>query len=127
MITVGSKAFRMASRVVVAVAAALSLSACSTTAMPTTQSILANSSPAAGSTVTGPVEELALHFSPPARLDEVTVSGPDGSMPMMLTPVGEVSTYSLPVSELGAGNYRVTWKAASRGRAYQGSFSFIVR
>ena len=51
-------------------------------------SILISSSPAAGSTVSGPVDELMLHFNPPARLIEVTVNGPQGLMPMMVTAAG---------------------------------------
>lgn len=90
-------------------------------------SILAWSKPAAGSTVAAPVDELAFHFSPPARLGEVTVTGPDGAMPMMVTAVGEVEHYSLPVSGLGPGRYTVDWKASSRGVDHNGSFSFVVR
>lgn len=93
----------------------------------TTGSILTSSSPAAGSTVGGPVNGLVLHFSPPARLSEVTVTGPDGAMPMMVTAVGESASYTLPVSDLGPGGYRVTWEAAAQGRTYQGWFSFVVR
>lgn len=91
------------------------------------QSILASSTPAAGSTVSGPVNELMLHFSPPARLAEVTVTGPDGMMPMMLTPVGEVEHYSLPLSGLGAGTYTVDWRANAAGQEHRGRFSFTVR
>ena len=90
-------------------------------------SILAWSKPAAGSTVGGPVNELVLHFSPPARLGEVTVTGPDGAMPMMVTAVGEVEHYSLPVSELESGRYTVAWKATAGSAAYSGSFGFQVR
>lgn len=113
----------------VAVATAMSIAACATTPTPgaVNQSILLSSHPAAGSTISQRLDKLLLVFSPPARLDEVTISGPDGSMPMMLTPIGELSKYTLPVSELGRGNYRVTWRAASRGQAYQGSFNFAVR
>lgn len=90
-------------------------------------SILAGSTPAAGSTVAAPVNELKLRFDPPARLDEVTVTGPDGTMPMMVHAVGETADYSLPLSGLGPGGYTVNWKATSGGRAYQGSFAFTVR
>lgn len=91
------------------------------------QSILAKSNPASGSTVAGPVNQLELWFNPPARLGEVTVAGPDGMMPMMVTAVGEVGHYSLPLSGLGSGNYTVTWKAMAAGTTYQGSFQFRVR
>ncbi len=90
-------------------------------------SILAWSKPAAGSTVGEPVNELVFHFSPPARLGEVTVTGPDGTMPMMVTAVGEVEHYSLPVSGLEPGRYTVAWKATAGGVAYTGSFGFQVR
>ena len=83
--------------------------------------------PAAGSTISAPVDEIRLHFNPPARLDEVVIGGPDGLMPMMLHPVGEVADYSLPLSELGPGNYTVTWKAVSGGRTASGDFNFTVR
>ena len=90
-------------------------------------SILAWSTPAAGSTVRAPVDELVLHFAPPARLGEVTVTGSEGAMPMMVTAVGEVEHYSLPLSGLGAGTYRVDWKALAAGREHRGSFSFSAR
>lgn len=93
----------------------------------TSQSILAWSTPAAGSTVSGPVNELVLHFSPPARLGEVTVTGPDGAMPMMVTAVGEVEHYSLPLPGLGPGRYAVEWRALAAGAEQQGSFGFTVR
>lgn len=93
----------------------------------TSGSILEMSIPAAGSTVQPPVNELMLHFNPPARLEEVTVSGPQGTMPMMITPVGEVQHYSLPLSGLGPGPYTVAWRATAGGRTNQGSFGFTVR
>lgn len=91
------------------------------------KSILAWSKPAAGSTVSAPVDELVFHFSPPARLGEVTVTGPDGAMPMMVTAVGEVEHYSLPLSSLGPGRYTVDWTATARSVDYNGRFSFGVR
>lgn len=93
----------------------------------TVDSILAWSRPAAGATVSGPVDELVFHFSPPARLGEVTVSGPEGAMPMMVTAVGEVEHYSLPLSGLGPGRYTVEWRATARGVDHRGSFGFEVR
>jgi methionine-rich copper-binding protein CopC len=91
------------------------------------QSILVSSSPAAGSTVSEPVNELLLRFSPPARLHEVTVTGPEGTMPMMITAVGEVEHYSLPLSGLGAGSYTVDWRASAAGAQHEGRFGFTVR
>lgn len=93
----------------------------------TASSILAWSRPAAGSTVSAPVNELVLHFSPPARLGEVTVTGPEGAMPMMVTAVGEVEHYSLPLSGLGPGRYAVDWRAQAGGTEKQGRFAFAVR
>lgn len=90
------------------------------------QSILAASMPAAGAKVRGPVNELVLNFAPPARLDEVTVTGPDGTMPMMITAVGETAHYSIPLSGLGAGAYTVAWRATAAGQQHQGSFNFTV-
>lgn len=92
-----------------------------------TSSILAWSRPAAGSTVAVGVDQLVLHFSPPARLGEVTVTGPEGAMPMMVTAAGEVGHYSLPLSELGPGSYTVQWRATARGVDHRGSFGFKVR
>ena len=90
-------------------------------------SILAWTKPAAGTTVTAPVDELVFHFSPPARLGEVTVTGPDGAMPMMVTAVGEVEHYSLPLSADTPGSYTVAWRATRQAREYRDSFDFTVR
>ena len=46
---------------------------------------------------------------------------------MMVTPVGETVHYVLPLSGLGAGTYRVDWKATAAGQPYGGSFRFSVR
>lgn len=89
--------------------------------------ILAGSTPAAGSTVGGPVNRLVLRFLPPARLDEVLVTGPDGAMPMMITAVGETDRYELPLAGLGPGSYTIAWRASVEGRQHRGSFSFTVR
>lgn len=90
-------------------------------------SVLVSSSPAAHSTVSATVDELILRFNPPTRLDEVTVSGPEGLMPMMVTAAGESDRYSLPLLGLGPGAYAVTWRATSHGTTYRGSFSFTVK
>lgn len=90
-------------------------------------SVLADATPAPGSTVAAPVDRLVLRFSPPARLVEVTVTGPDGTMPMMVTAVGEVPSYELPLAGLGAGEYRVNWRATVQQQPHEGSFSFTVR
>lgn len=93
----------------------------------TGQSILAWSWPAVGSTVSAPVNQLMLQFSPPARLMELTVTGPEGMMPMMVTAVGEVERYSLPLSGLGPGSYTVDWRASVAAQQHRGRFSFAVR
>jgi methionine-rich copper-binding protein CopC len=114
-----------------ALALAAVLSACvaqvPATAPLAAQSILARSSPAAGATIHGEIDELRLHFDPPARLDEVKVTGPDGTMPMMVHAVGEVPDYSLPLSGVGPGAYTVSWRATARGHEYRGSFGFTVK
>lgn len=74
-----------------------------------------------------PVNELVLHFLPPALLGEVTVTGLQGMMPMMVTAVGEVEHYALPLSANAPGAYTVAWCATRQGRDYQGSFGFTVR
>jgi hypothetical protein len=60
-------------------------------------------------------------------LDEVTISGPDGLMPMKVTSVGETDRFSLPLSVTERGSYAVNWRATSRGTAHSGSFSFTVK
>ena len=97
------------------------------TAGTTRAGILTGSSPSAGATVDAPVRDLVLHFSPAARLSEVTVTGPDGAMPMMVTPVGEVEHYALPLPDLGPGRYEVAWEASAGGTKHRGRFNFIVR
>lgn len=91
------------------------------------QGILARSNPGAGTTASAPLDKLELWFSPPARLLEVTVSGPEGMMPMMVTAVGEVGYYSLPVSATAPGDYTVSWRATAAGQEHQGSFRFALR
>ena len=94
----------------------------------TSQSILHGSTPADGATVQGPVNSLELHFSPPARLNELTVAGSDGlTMPVMVTAVGEEAHYAIPLSGLGPGAYRVDWRASSAGTEHRGAISFTVR
>lgn len=91
------------------------------------QSILAGSTPAAGSIVGGPVDNLVLRFNPPARLGEVIVTGPDGTMPMMVDAVGELGAFTVPTGGLGPGAYRVDWRATAAGREHRGSLAFTVR
>ena len=88
--------------------------------------LLARSTPADGASVTAPVDQLQLHFARPARLLEVTVDGPDGTSPMMISAAGETTDYSVPLPGLAAGAYRINWKATAAGRAYDGMISINV-
>ena len=91
-------------------------------------SILHSSSPAHGTTVRGPVDQLRLRFAAPARLNEVTVTGSDGlQMPMMVSAAGEVVDYALPLPGLEPGAYTVAWRASVAGASHQGSIRFNVR
>lgn len=96
-------------------------------AQPAVESILERSLPAAGSTVAEPVNSLELHFNPPARLDELTISGSDGTMPMMVHAAGETADYSIPLPGLSSGQYSANWKAFAAGREYRGSIAFTVK
>ena len=89
--------------------------------------ILARSNPADGSTVAGPVNTLQLKFARPVRLLEVTLDGPDGRSPMMITAVAETTDYSIPLPGLVGGTYRVNWRASATGHAYDGALTFTVR
>lgn len=90
-------------------------------------SMLHSSSPAAGATVQGPLNSLVLHFQPPARLDELLVDGPDGTMPMMISAAGDQADYTIPLPALGPGAYTVSWRATSAGEEQRGSFAFTVK
>ena len=90
-------------------------------------SILAAATPAHGLTVDGPVDELKLRFALPVRLDEVVVSGPDGTMPSMIHAAGETRDYTIPLSASTPGRYLVSWRATATGTTHSGSFSFSVR
>lgn len=89
--------------------------------------LLASSRPANGEVARWPVNSMELNFNPPARLLEVTVSGPDGQMPMMVTAIGESAHYSLPLPGLGPGSYTVDYRATAGGREDRGTFAFTVR
>ena len=91
------------------------------------KSILLSSIPASNSVVSAPVDELVLRFSPPARLLEVTLTSQDTTMPTMITAVGEVERYSVPLSGLEPGSYVADWRASVRGTEYRGSIPFTVR
>lgn len=90
--------------------------------------LLARSSPADGAVLSRSPEKLVLIFARPARLHEVTVSGADGSqIPMMVTAVGEVERFSLPLPQLGKGSYTAGWRASSGDSPFEGSIRFTIR
>lgn len=68
-----------------------------------------------------------LRFSAPVALGEVTVSGPDGVMPMMLSSAGVLTDFEIPLPGLGSGHYKVAWKANQGGVQRAGEFEFTVR
>ena len=88
---------------------------------------LVSSIPKSGATVDGPVDELRLRFSKPARLLEVTISGPDGDMPTMVDSAEETYEYSIPLPDLGAGKYEACWRALAAGEESSGRLTFSVR
>ena len=99
----------------------------STAVAPAQGSILAAASPAPDLTVDGPVDELQLRFASPVRLDEVIVSGPDGTMPSMIHAAGETRDYAIPLSASSPGRYVVSWRATAGSTPHRGSFSFSIR
>ena len=89
--------------------------------------VLARSTPANGSIVAGPVNNLQLKFARPVRLLEVTLDGPDGLSPMMITAPAETTDYQIPLPGLTGGKYRVNWRASAAGRSYDVVLNFTVR
>lgn len=89
--------------------------------------ILARSMPADGSIVAGPANQLQLRFARPVRLLEVTLEGPDGLSPMMITAPAEITDYQVPLPGLTVGKYRVNWRASAASRSYEGFLNFTVR
>jgi methionine-rich copper-binding protein CopC len=97
-------------------------------AMQTAASLhIVSSNPKSGATVTGPVDQLRLRFSAPARLLEVTISGPDGDMPTMVDSAEETYEYSIPLPDLGTGRYEARWRASAGGEESSGRLTFSVR
>jgi len=91
------------------------------------EALLARSIPAAGATVRAP-QTLSLSFREPVRLVEVTITGPSGEMPMMVTAAGEQRSYTVPLPDLESGPHEVRWRALDRGgMAHEGRLSFTVR
>lgn len=114
------------------VAISLSLAACAAAPAPSpvaaeAGSLLLRSTPADGATVRGPVERIDLQFARPARLIELMVDGPEGQSPMMITAAGETVSYSVPTGGLGAGSYRVLWRASAANESDEGTIAFTVR
>ena len=89
--------------------------------------VLARSSPADGATAPAPVNALQLWFAKPARLIEVTLDGPDGQTPMMITALAETTYYEIPLPGLTGGKYRVNWRASASGQSHGGVLEFTVR
>jgi methionine-rich copper-binding protein CopC len=93
----------------------------------TSADLSVTSTPAAGSIVQGPLNQVILEFSAPVALGEVLITGPDGMMPMMLSPAGVQTRYSVPVPGLLAGQYTLAWKATQGGQPKSGSFAFTIK
>jgi methionine-rich copper-binding protein CopC len=87
---------------------------------------LQSSLPADRSTVASP-REVTLHFSAAARLTALTLQR-GGEAPLNLAvPAKSARDFSVPVSAVSAGSYKVTWRAAGEdGHVMSGSFSFTV-
>lgn len=47
-------------------------------------------------------------------------------MPIMVHAIGEVRDYSIPVTALGTGSYKVDWAATAEGIGFSGTFTFKV-
>lgn len=95
---------------------------------PTDQAALVRSSPADGSTVRAPVDELELQFARPARLYEVTVTDAQGMItPIMITATGELTRYSIPLDGLYASSYTVNWRARMVSAEIAGSIHFVAK
>ena len=91
------------------------------------EALLVQSNPSDGASVLAP-RLLSLTFREPVRLTEVTITGPSGEMPMMVTAAGEQTSYSLPLSDLEPGRHDVRWRALARGGVpHEGRLSFTVR
>jgi len=91
------------------------------------EALLVRSIPADGATARAP-QTLSLSFREPVRLTEVTITGPSGEMPMMVTAAGEQTSYSIPLSDLEPGRHDVRWRALARGGVpHEGRLSFTVR
>ncbi|GAB3173581.1 hypothetical protein GCM10027059_44860 [Myceligenerans halotolerans] len=118
----------VATRAAAAVLAALLLGLwCAPSA--TAHTRLDSSAPAAGSTSTTPVAEVALRFTLPVSPlgDGVVIEGPDGTVAADVATEDGLVLVATPSDELTAGDYTVSWTAAAQdGHPLEGSFSFTV-
>jgi methionine-rich copper-binding protein CopC len=121
-------ATRQMARIVV-VAAVTVASAFALPAPVWAHSQLLSTQPAAGSTVTAPVQAVVLTFSEKlqAGFCEVVVDGPGGAYGQGPLTVAD-TVLRQPVSPLRSGAYRVAWRVvADDGHPTSGEFSFTVR
>lgn len=91
------------------------------------ESILASSTPSNGAKLNSAPGALVLNFARPVSLAEIVVEGPDGMMPMMLSPAGATMRYEIPLDGIGTGSYTVRWRAVDEaGAQHRGSIAFEV-
>ena len=94
-------------------------------------SSLQSSNPADGATLTTPPRAIDLTFSEPTRVMKVEmtyVSGDDSrSVALDVPSRDEVETLTLAPRFMGAGTYRIDWRALSQdGHVVTGRFSFTI-
>ncbi len=89
--------------------------------------LLTRSTPAHGQILRRSPGELSLTFREPVRLAEVTISGDDQLIPIMLAPAGAQKRFRIPLPELDRGSYTVAWRAGVGAESRQGSFRFQIR
>ncbi|MFC8799679.1 CopD family protein [Promicromonospora sp. NPDC057138] len=91
---------------------------------------LESTTPAAGSTSDGPVDEVALRFTLPVTTlgDGIVVDGPAGTVAAdVASAEGGLVLVATPAEPLAAGDYTVSWTAAAQdGHPLEGSFGFTV-
>jgi methionine-rich copper-binding protein CopC len=95
---------------------------------PRSASLLEDSTPSEGATLSVSPENLVLNFRTPVRLEEVIVQGSDGqTVPMMITAAGLLSSFSIPMPDLEPGSYTVRWRATDQaGDSHEGSLGFVI-
>lgn len=120
---------RASARWVVGLLAALALATwCAPSAVAHTK--LESSTPAAGSTSDGPVDEVALRFTLPVTAlgDGIVIDGPAGAVAADVAAAGDgLGLVATPAEPLPAGDYTVSWTAAAQdGHPLEGTFGFTV-